>query len=88
MACSRMVRMPNQNVGTETVERSHQLAVRGLQARIASEFAEMPGMTLTLNQACRLWSMGRDTCEQLLQDLVSAGVLRCTTDGRYLRSEG
>lgn len=55
--------------------------------RIAAEFAEMPGMTLTLSQASRLLGLPAAMCERVLGALIAAGVVRHTDDGRYVRAE-
>ena len=46
-----------------------------LLVRITAEFAEMPGLILTLAQAARLFSMDRARCERILGSLVRRGVL-------------
>jgi hypothetical protein len=46
-----------------------------LCTRIEAEFREMPGLTLTLPQAARLFSIDRDRCERVLAALVDAGHL-------------
>jgi hypothetical protein len=51
-----------------------------LCTRIEAEFREMPGLTLTLPQAARLFSLDLDRCERVLDALVHGGLLR--TDGR------
>lgn len=51
-----------------------------LFARIYAEFREMPGLTLTLSQAARLFSLDLAACEDVLQALVQEGHL--TTNGR------
>lgn len=51
-----------------------------LRARVEAEFAEMPGLRLTLCQAARLFCIERGQCERLLRALVDAGVL--VSDGR------
>jgi hypothetical protein len=51
-----------------------------LQTRIRGEFREMPGLTLTLAQATRLFSVDPARCEGVLVTLVEVGVL--STDGR------
>lgn len=71
-----------------TRERRNWSTRRELPFRVAAEYREMPGMTLTLEQACRLWSMGASACERVLTALVSEGVLRLADGGRYVRSEG
>ena len=48
---------------------------RVLRDRIVSEFREMPGWTLTLRQACRLFSLEPATCERVLCGLVDCGAL-------------
>jgi hypothetical protein len=57
-----------------------------LQIRIRSEFVEMPGLTLTLPQAARLFNLQPDHCERILDDLVDTGTLR--TNGRaFMRAD-
>jgi hypothetical protein len=46
-----------------------------LCARVRAEFREMPGMTLTLSQAARLFSIEPTRCGQVLGALVRAGDL-------------
>lgn len=48
--------------------------------RISAEFREMPGLTLTLPQAARLFSLDIDRCERILGALVADGFL--VTNGR------
>jgi hypothetical protein len=40
------------------------------------EFQEMPGLRLTLGQACRLWGYDPGTVVAALDELVAAAVLR------------
>lgn len=49
-------------------------------SRVKAEFREMPGLTLTSAQACRLFGLDRPECERVLGALVTAGFL--ATDGR------
>ncbi len=58
-----------------------------LTARIRGEFREMPGLRLTLDQACRLWQVDAQTCEMLLGQLVGEGFLCTTNSGFYVASE-
>ena len=46
-----------------------------LHLRIQAEFAEMPGMRLTLPQASRLFNLERTLCERVLGTLVDKRVL-------------
>ncbi|MBS1820039.1 MAG: hypothetical protein JSU08_19055 [Acidobacteria bacterium] len=55
-----------------------------LLARIRSEFLEMPGLSLTIPQASRLWNLDPQTSQLALEMLVHAGVLQCTDDGRFM----
>jgi hypothetical protein len=50
---------------------------------IRAEFAEMPGMRLTLAQAIRLWPMAAGACERVLEHLVRDGILTRDRSGRY-----
>lgn len=43
--------------------------------RVRAEFREMPGLTLTLPQAARLFSIDPERCERVLATLVEAGYL-------------
>jgi hypothetical protein len=47
-----------------------------LHYQIWQEFQEMPGLRLTLGQACRLWNLEPATVVAALHDLVDAAVLR------------
>ena len=59
-------------------------SVKAVQ-RIVGEYLEMPGLSLTTEQASRLWALEPGTCEQLLQHLVHRGFLRRTVRGAYVR---
>ena len=53
--------------------------------RIRGEFREMPGLTLSLAQACRLWSLDEATCGEALLQLVQTGFLCRRADGGFCR---
>jgi hypothetical protein len=55
-----------------------------LVSRIRSEYAEMPGLRVTLAQACRLWQLDVAMCEMLLDHLVQEGFLHQTDTGFYI----
>ena len=55
-----------------------------LCTRVRAEFQEMPGLTLTLPQASRLFSIEPARCERVLGTLVHAGDL--ATDGKAFAS--
>ena len=56
-----------------------------LRRRVRSEYAEMPGLCLTLSQAQRLWTVDRQTCEAVFRTLIAHGFLRMTTKGHFVR---
>jgi hypothetical protein len=57
-----------------------------LLQRVRSEFLEMPGLHLTLDQATRLWALDAPTSERVLGELVSSGFLFKGRNGAYLRA--
>ena len=61
-------------------------AIQRLMRQVHAEYAEMPGMSLTLAQAQRLWSVDGATCEEAFDRLTVAGVLRRTATGRFVRA--
>ncbi len=56
--------------------------------RVRGEFREMPGLTLTVAQARRLWSLDAPTCSRILSELVETGYLCRTADGVFCRASG
>jgi hypothetical protein len=56
-----------------------------LTRRVRAEYAEMPGLSLTLAQAQRLWLIDRHTCESVFRALIAQGFLRMTTKGCFVR---
>ena len=52
--------------------------------RIRGEFHEMPGLSLTLAQACRLFGLCEAECAHALHELTTAGLLCLRHDGRYV----
>ena len=54
--------------------------------RVRGEFREMPGLTLTLAQAGRLWSLDASTCSEVLSQLVEGGFLSRRADGAFCRA--
>ncbi len=53
--------------------------------RVRGEFREMPGLTLTLAQAGKLWSLDAATCTEVLSYLVTVGFLCRRADGAFER---
>jgi hypothetical protein len=54
-----------------------------LTALILGTYAEMPGLSLHLHQAARLFGLREATCLVVLSDLVRNGQLRRSSDGQY-----
>jgi hypothetical protein len=55
-----------------------------LPGRIRAEYREMPGLSLSLSQAARLWGLPAPRCAGVLAVLIAQGDLICTRDGRYV----
>ena len=60
--------------------------MRDLTRRIQKEYAEMPGLTITLGQAQRLLAIDETTCTGRFRTLMKCGVLRRTSEGQYVRA--
>ena len=61
-------------------------AIQTLTEQVRAEYAEMPGLSVTLSQAARLWAVDQQTCEEAFSRLIRTGVLRMTTKGRFVRA--
>ena len=55
-----------------------------LVSMILGTFREMPGLSLHMNQAARLFGVKQTTCAVVLEDLVAQGKLRRGADGQYV----
>jgi len=55
--------------------------------RVLAEFDEMPGLTLTVRQAARLFGLDADQCRVVLDALVDSAYLRETRAGAVTRGE-
>jgi hypothetical protein len=58
-----------------------------LHVRIQAEFNEMPGLTLTLPQASRLFNVDAGRCGRALDRLVESGSLSIAR-GAFVRAGG
>lgn len=54
---------------------------------VRAEYAEMPGLSLTVGQVERLWRLDSALATSLLRDLVASGFLRCTSRGMFVRAD-
>jgi hypothetical protein len=58
-----------------------------LLTRVRGEYREMPGLSLTIDQAQRLWMMEHATCAALFAYLVDARFLRKSRHGRFVKTD-
>lgn len=58
-----------------------------LVGRIRSEFLEMPGLRLTVNQASRLWGLDEGSCKRVIDVLIGSSFLRWTAAGTVARAQ-
>jgi hypothetical protein len=65
------------------IERRNAASRHALRRRVHAEFFEMPGLTLTVEQAARLFGLPADVCRRVFGELVQVEMLRLTADGRY-----
>jgi len=61
--------------------------VDALTDRVRAEFVEMPGLTLTVRQASRLFGLDQDLCRQVVERLVGADFLRWSGVGMVARGD-
>ena len=59
-----------------------------LSRRVRNEYLEMPGLSLTVGQAQRMWQLRCSECEHLLSALVESGFLARTPAGAFVRASG
>lgn len=62
-----------------------EITIAGWLQLIRAEYAEVPRLHLTKPEAEDLWGLDPWVCNALLNALVHAGFLRCTSDGTYVR---
>jgi hypothetical protein len=55
--------------------------------RVRAEFEEMPGMTLTMPQASRLFGIESELCRAVMERLVGSAYLRWTRTGAVTRGD-
>lgn len=79
---------------TRTAARAHATRPNGARetpavvaaiVQVEAEYREMPGLSLTLPQAARLWGLDRRTCELAFADLLERRVLKRAGNGAYIR---
>ena len=55
-----------------------------LIGRVRAEYREMPGLCLTVQQACRLWQIDATNCTRILEGLLAERFLRRTATGAFI----
>ena len=55
--------------------------------RVRGEYREMPGLSLTVRQAARLWGLEPSACRTLFDVLQASGFLRLTDGGGYVHAD-
>lgn len=55
--------------------------------RVLGEYREMPGLSLTIDQARRLWGCDATLCRRVADVLFERRVLRWSREGRLVRAE-
>jgi len=58
-----------------------------LVRRAEAEYREMPGLSLTPQQAQRMLGINRVACREVLTELTYHGFLRRTSRGTYVRAQ-
>jgi hypothetical protein len=53
---------------------------------ILGGYAHIPGLRLTCEQACRMWTLGDARCQGMFDALVDTGFLQRGADGSYVRA--
>ena len=54
---------------------------------IRAEYEELPDLRLTQSQVEELWGLETSVAKALIDALVSAGILKKTTGGAYVRAD-
>jgi hypothetical protein len=55
--------------------------------RVRAEFVEMPGLTLTVRQASRLFGLDQKICHEVVNRLIDVDFLRWSSAGVVARGE-
>jgi hypothetical protein len=84
MADSRLLdNIPRPPTVKASIDRRNVASRSSLSDRIQVAFREMPGISLTLEQASRLFGVPPEVGARILQRLVDERVLARSADGRY-----
>ena len=67
--------------------RSAKSVCRRMGRIIRGEYDESPGLSLTRNQAKRLWGLDAETCDAVLERLTKSRYLRENTARMFVRDD-
>jgi hypothetical protein len=62
-----------------------QTVIAALITRVQDAFLDIPGLSMTLEQAQRLFHIDRATCQALFDILTESAVVTRTQDGAFVR---
>jgi hypothetical protein len=66
----------NESVRAVVAEHTRQESERSdAFRRVQADYNEMPGLSVTLPQGCRLWSLSPQLCASVLNQMISSGQL-------------
>ena len=80
---SAAIDMPAASLEIEVPAAPAGLLTAQLLTRIRGEFREMPGLSLTLRQASRLWNLDPVVCDTALRILIEERYLAQTRRGTF-----
>lgn len=63
------------------------VSIDALVERVLGEYREMPGLTLTLEQACRFWGCDATTFRRIADVLVERHQLRWSPEHHLMRAD-
>ena len=84
MAARSRRSLPSLFCGYWSVPAGARMPFDSLVARVRGEYGEMPGLRLTVPQACHLWHIDVSTCEMVFEQLVREGSLYKTDKIAYI----
>jgi hypothetical protein len=53
---------------------------------IRTEYAQMPGLSMTSRQVRRVWSLSNEVCQEALNSLTRSGFLTENRDSSYVKA--
>jgi CheY-like chemotaxis protein len=84
---SGALRERSKNTHRAARDQLHQAEQLSLSQRITANYLDLPGLSLNLRQAQRMWGFDAAICERVLEGLTKEGFLTRTADGQYRRRD-